>query len=353
MNPRLLVIERHHLGDAVIALPFLRVACVHRETHVFCKPGVAAFLAAAAPQARITACPEWRDVFRQLPRLGAEDAAVCAWPDTRAHLAMRQSGAGTRIGPRVAAGNFYGAAQPWRRRRLLLGRLAGRLLGLTGSLLTRPLDRAPQGQTHGQNWTQIARALGWEPDFSFPWLPVSPAPQPFQAFVTSCRTAGKRVVAVHAGGRLATKRWPIENFETLLGKFFPQNRMAVALIAAPGEPCPRPRADDQRVFESPDPIGLAAIFAGADGALCNDSFAAHLAAAVGLPTVTIFGSGDPAWFAPFANAHLAVATDACPHRPCVDRCVQPSFLCLESVSIRLVEEKLSAMFPHAFGKSPT
>ena len=81
-----------------------------------------------------------------------------------------------------------------------------------------------------------------------------------------------------------------------------------------------------------------------DGVLCNDSLASHLAAAVGVPVATIFGSGDPAWFAPHGNAHLVIAANACPYRPCVDRCAMPARGGLESVSIRLVERKLSAMF---------
>jgi len=342
MKSRLLVIEMHHLGDAVMALPFLRAAGGPGGANVFCRPEIAKFLAAASPDSRVTACAGWTDVFRKLPGLGPRDVAVCAWPDTRAHIAMKRSGAGTRIGFRVAEGNFYGVARPWRRRRLMAGQLATRLL--SGPLLTHPLDRPPHGQTHGDNWTQIARTLGREPEFSFPWMPLPPAPPEFREFVDSCRAAGMRVAAVHAGGRLPGKRWPIKKFEALLTTWFPSRNIAVAIIQPPDEPCPRPCAGNQKVFCSPDPIVLAALLARTDGVLSNDSFASHLAAAAGVPVVTVFGSGDPAWFAPHGNARLVVATDACPYRPCVDRCVQPSFVCLESVSIPFVETKLSAMF---------
>jgi len=351
MKLRLLVIEMHHLGDAVMALPFLRSASLVRECTVFCRPGVAGFLREASPGCGIVECSGWPEVFLRLPKLRACDAAVCAWPDTRAHLAMRWSGAGTRIGFRVNARNFYGAARPWRQRRLFAGGLATRVLSLTGPLLTHPLDRAPEGQTHCSNWSQIAEVIGCSPDFSFPWLPVPEAPLELRDFIKSSREAGMRVLAMHAGGRLPGKRWPLEHFQTLLGYWLPRSNIAVVIVKPPGEVSPHPLVPSQRVFESPDPASLAALFAGVDGVLCNDSFASHLAAAVGVPVVTVFGSGDPAWFAPFGNERLAAVSGACPFRPCVDRCIQPSYLCLENVSIRLVEEKLSAMLPDLLGKT--
>jgi len=339
-RPSVLVIETHHLGDAVMALPFLRAASRRSEVTVLCAPGVAGFLSAAAPGVRVGACGNWLDVMRALPRLGAGDAAVCAWPDTRAQWAMRRSGAETRVGFRLTEENFYGIARPWRRRRLAAGRVAERLLSPAGPLLTLPLDRPPLGWTHGEKWTAVTRALGWEPDFSFPWLPVPAPPAEFLDFVAASRAAGMRVAAMHAGARLPGKRWPLENFEVLLAGWFPSRRVAVAIVRAPGEACPEPRAAGQRIFDSPDPLSLAGLLAATDGVLSNDSFAAHMAAAVGVPVVTVFGSGDPAWFAPHGNAHLCVAGDGCPLRPCVDRCEQPRFLCLEGVSVPMVEAKL-------------
>lgn len=343
MKPRLLVIEMHHLGDAVMALPVLRAASRKFEVRVLCRPAVAAMLGAAGPDCLPIPCAGWREVFRQVPRLGAGDAAACAWPDTRAHLAMRRSGAGTRVGVRLAPGNFYGVAQAWRRRRLFAGQLAARALSLAGPLLTAGLDREPGAGTHWQMWEQVGRSLALTPDFSVPWMRVAAAPQKFQAFVADARAAGNRLVAVHAGGRLPTKRWATGNFEALLKGWFPANRVSAAILHAPGEPHPAPQAPGQEVFECAEPAALPGFLALADGALTHDSFAAHAAAAVGVPGVTIFGSGDPAWFAPFGSAGLAASSEACTARPCVDRCVHASPLCLDELSIRLVESKLSAM----------
>lgn len=344
MKPRLAVFEMHHLGDAVIALPFLRAASKLFDTTVFCRSGSAGLLGDAVPGLGVVPLENWFRVFPALPALGREDAAVCVWPDSRAHLAMRRTGAGRRIGFRVAAGNFYGAARPWRKRRLFAGQIAERILSFSSPLLTDGLDRPESGQTRGESWNQIARALGFEPDASFPWLPLPPTSSDFDRFLADSRAGGRKILALHPGGRLPGKRWEIGRFQELLRGYLSEKEIAVAIIRPPGERCPEPCTPWQRIFETGSLPSLAAIFSCVDGVLCNDSLASHLAAAAGVPVATIFGSGDPSWFAPHGNAHLVIATNVCPYRPCVDRCVMPSVVCLEGVSIRLVEQKLSAMF---------
>lgn len=351
MKPRLLVVEMHHLGDAVMALPFLRAAVKIYETTIFCHARTARLFAESVPGITVHPTGKWNP--GGLPGLGRQDVAVCVWPDPRAHLAMMRSGAGRRIGYRLTPHNFYGADRPWRRRRLMVARMLEKGLSLVRPLLTEPLDRAPGGQTHDESWIQVARTLGLEPDHSFPWLPLPEAPPDFLAFASAVRAKGKKLLALHPGGRLPGKRWEITRFQALLKDYLPANNIAVAIIKPPGENFPSPQSGDQQIFESPSVSGLGAIFARTDGVLCNDSLASHLAAAVGIPVTTIFGSGDPAWFSPFGNAHFAVATEACPHRPCVDRCIMPSWVCLENISIHLVETKLSAMFANPFQKNTT
>ncbi|MFA7343562.1 MAG: glycosyltransferase family 9 protein [Terrimicrobiaceae bacterium] len=349
MRPQLAVFEMHHLGDAVIALPFLRAASKLFETSVFCRPGTAALLEKSVPGLHTLARKNWLAALPSPPALGQDDVAVCVWPDSRAHFAMWRTGAGRRIGFRVAAENFYGAARPWRKRRLLVGQLAEKIF--PHPLLTEAFDRAGS-ETHGESWARMADALGFEPDHSIPWLPLPPVPSGFGRFLEESRAAGRKILTLHPGGRLPGKRWPLELFQKLLGGCLAGTGMAVAIIKPPGEQAPAPCTPGQQVFETDSIPALAAIFAKSDGVLCNDSLASHLAAAAGAPVATIFGSGDPAWFAPHANAHLVIATNACPFRPCVDRCAMPSLVCLESVSIRLVEQKLSAMFPNSL-QNPT
>ena len=79
--------------------------------------------------------------------------------------------------------------------------------------------------------------------------------------------------------------------------------------------------------------------------LCHDSLPAHLAAALGKRVVTIFGSGEPDWFAPWSNRDRVVQQRVCPLHPCVDRCGMDSYLCLDAVKTTDVLAQLQRLHP--------
>ncbi len=344
MTRKLLVIERHHLGDAVMALPFLRAARKRFDISVAVRSEFVAFWNWALPGTTVLGASSWLVSAKKLPRLGREDVAVCVWADPRAHLLQRVSGAGTRLGFSLRPENFYGVERASRKRQLAAGQLLELFARLGGPLLTHPLRRKTPSQLSA--WQSLAEKLGFASDDAIPWVPVNRPPALIANFISDQKSCGRPVWILHPGGRLPTKRWPLERFQALVDSFFPQAGVSVVIIAAPGEPAPKPQPGTQRSVSPKDFDELAAILAAGDGVLANDSFAAHLAAAVGKPVVTIFGSGDPAWFAPFQNSSRVVKTDVCHFRPCVDRCLHPSPICLESISNHLVEKFLrTAIFP--------
>ncbi len=339
---RLAIFELHHLGDAVMALPFLRGAGERRRTTVVCRPPVAEFLRAATRNIEIReAADSWPALAIQARalRLGKSDAAACVWADARAHILMALTGAGTRAGFPMTPRNYYAAELPWRRRRLVFGQFltaAAKIL-LGRRMLTHPLDRASPSQHHMRDWEQLAQALGLTPETTTPWLPADSAlPTEAAGFLAS--QGGRKIILLHPGGRLPTKRWPY--FSELLARLAPRDDLAVLILQPPGEQAPEPHGPNQRIIRVPDWPGLFATFQAADAVVCNDSLASHLAAALGKPVVAVFGSGNPAWFAPWNNFHLVAATDLCKFRPCIDRCVMPSVVCLESVTVELVESRL-------------
>lgn len=345
MKPKLAIFELHHLGDAVMAIPFLRGAGTLYQPEVFCTRAVAGFLSLAMPGLTTSPLPDsWLSrarSFRGVAETRDYAAAACVWPDVRAHVLMALTGAPTRAGFTVEAGNFYAAEIPWRKRRLLAGRILSRTFGvLRGApLLTNPLRKFDANQHHAQSWRQLAAALGFEVDDHLPWIDPEPfsAPLPQLAFPNTPRP----LFALHAGGRLPSKRW--QGFEEVLRLFFARSGHPVVIIAPPGEPHPAPQGPNQVVLPTPDLQTLLQVVSQADAFLTNDSFAAHLAAAFGKPVVTVFGSGQPDWFAPFGNRDRVVNSNACPHHPCIDRCVMPSYVCLESIAQNQVTELLDAL----------
>ena len=351
MKPRLLVVELHHLGDAVMSLPFVRGARTAFEVHVLCPPASRGVYELLADPPRIHGWePPWggdrtcgarealaaaRDEGRVLRPLGFA-AAACVWADARAEILMAETRAPQRAGFPMTRGNYYAADLPWRRNRRWLGRTL-ELLWRAGHrgrpLLTHPLHRESPRQSHLRCWEQIAGSLGVSCDYRVPWIETS-RDQP---------RGGRPVLAVHAHARVPSKQWPAARWRELLAAPSVADRFEVLEILPAGAEAV---TGGGRKLHTPDLASLAGALQGADAVLCHDSFPAHLAAALGKPVVTIFGSGEPDWFAPWNNRELAVQRRVCPLHPCIDRCGMDSYLCLEAVTTADVLEAIGKLSTH-------
>ncbi len=339
MKPRLLVVELHHLGDAVLSLPFVRAAQKKFDVHVVCRPSVRRiYELLSLPPVIHTWDPPWADgrpcgfmhaitaaldqgrILRPLEFAGA----VSVWADARVEILMASAGAVQRIGFPMTRGNYYAADLPWRRARRWLGRMLEffwRVWNRGQSALTHPLHRESSQQPHLRCWEQIAGSLGIECDYSVPWIDVTTEDRP---------APGKRpVLVVHAHARLPSKQWPREKWRELLSSREIVDKFDVRVIVPPdGSPV---TADPSHQIVTPDMAALVVALDSADIVLCHDSLPAHLAAALGKKVVAIFGSGEPDWFAPWRNRDFVVQKRVCPLHPCIDRCGMDSYLCLEAI----------------------
>ena len=104
----------------------------------------------------------------------------------------------------------------------------------------------------------------------------------------------------------AAKRWPVRNFLGVARAL----DVPVLWLLGPAE---RESAEVQRalhaephVVDSPSLSELAGVLAQCAGYVGNDSGVSHLAAAVGAPTVAVFGPTDPAVWAPRGERVAAV-----------------------------------------------
>jgi ADP-heptose:LPS heptosyltransferase len=351
MKPRLLVVELHHLGDAVLALPFVRAAMRTHEVHILCRPGPDAIFRLLAPPPLVHPWdPPWAggkqvsvaaaiDAARTegiVLRPLAFEAAVCVWPDPRAGIIMAETRASRRIGFPPTAGNYYAGDIPWRRRRRIFGRVletAWQMIPGRGSMLTDELHRISSDQPHLASWQQIAIALGTSCDTSVPWFQPGTTPS-----ASSLRCCGKPVLAIHASARLPSKQWPVDRWRELLASPGVADRFSLLeILPADGQSVTDPSAVRINTPTVPD---LAAALQCADAVLCHDSLPAHMAAALGKPVVAIFGSGEPDWFAPWNNRNLVVQRRVCPLHPCIDRCGMDRYLCLNSITPNDVVDRL-------------
>ena len=112
---------------------------------------------------------------------------------------------------------------------------------------------------------------------------------------------GDPVLAMHPGSGSPAKNWSPENFAIVADRAC--NRAGVLLISGPaqdgvGEVRRAMKKARPLVAENLSLLQLAALLKRSTAYLGNDSGITHLAAALGLPTVAIFGPTDPAVWGP-------------------------------------------------------
>ncbi|MGY1742043.1 MULTISPECIES: glycosyltransferase family 9 protein [unclassified Blastococcus] len=129
---------------------------------------------------------------------------------------------------------------------------------------------------------------------------------------------------LHPGASAATRRWPIARYAAV-GDALAADGLAVVLTGVPGEAQPAQVAAAMRapavdLSGATSLGGLAALLRDAAVLVGNDTGSAHLAAAVGGRSVTVFLPGDPVRWAHRGPRHRALAPDVacapCPHLVC-------------------------------------
>ena len=124
---------------------------------------------------------------------------------------------------------------------------------------------------------------------------------------------GERVVAIHPGSGSPKKNWPLDRFLSAGRAVRANTGASVCLIlgdaddAIAGEL--KRGTGEFPVVTGCSLVDLAGILAACDGYLGNDSGITHMAAAVGIPTVALFGPTDPAIWGPRAE-RVAILTPA-------------------------------------------
>ncbi len=169
----------------------------------------------------------------------------------------------------------------------------------------------------------------------------------------------KKVIALHVGGsdETAYKRWPIEYFTKVI-PLLKEKEYDVLLVAGPGEE--NVVSEINLTLEGPVLVlnGLplkrtAAIIARCSGLLCTDSGIGHIAAAVGIPVLSLVGPGDPRRISPYGRKCGFIsgktACSPCIHYPFgtsnsdYSKVVCSSLECLRKISPEEVRDKLLSL----------
>jgi heptosyltransferase II len=96
-----------------------------------------------------------------------------------------------------------------------------------------------------------------------------------------------------------------------------------------------PQAQKNRVLSlagKTTTMQLAAVLKQCRFLITNDTGPMHLAAALGIPTVALFGSSSPAWTGPFGKGHQVIYKNVeC--SPCFQKTCPIGYQCLTGISV--------------------
>jgi heptosyltransferase-2 len=157
----------------------------------------------------------------------------------------------------------------------------------------------PEGGPHASLW--LARALS---PLALPAGVDAPPPLAFtederREARARTRALDEGFLALHTGSGSPAKNWPGERFAEAARRLSRGRPWLLAQGPAEEEPAPWPGAMVAR--EWPLRV-LGAVLSRAGLFIGNDSGVAHLAAASGAPTLTLFGPTDPALWAPVGRS---------------------------------------------------
>jgi heptosyltransferase-2 len=327
---RLVVLAPNWLGDAVMALP--AIADIRRQFPAahFTVAGRSAIAALFTMVPGVDDCLTLpgRGGFAAL-RTWRADAAALATGHFDTALLLPNSFASALIANKAAIGERWGLATD-----------------LRGRLLTRVAPKPRSADSQAAYYQALVAAFGIANGPRH--ARVDPPPM-----ATGLKPQGRYVVFAPGAAYGKAKQWPPLRFGELAGRLIAEGR-TVALVGSAGDSdtCTeiartvtlRAGGGDRIVdLCGRTTLGeLAAVMAGAEAVVSNDSGAMHLAAAVGAPVVAVFGATNerrtaPLTRGPDAPRAVVVATDVwC--RPCMLRECPIDHRCMTGVTAMHVHE---------------
>lgn len=339
---RVLAIKNKHIGDIICVQPAL--LALHRsfpeaKLDVMVSPRTSELLAGHAWIDRVFEVPKH---LHGLSRLAAEarllwtvatsgyDLVVdFTWSDRAMWYALA-SRARDRWAIQVTAGLFF---KPW-----IYTNYGG-----------KP-DRTHHVIEHEREFLTRMGVPSYEPEFDFPATPVENAEM--QRWLEGQGVQPGRMVLVHPTSRWLFKCWHDERVAELMDWLAAQGWQPV-LTCGPGpEELARARAI-RSLLTHPVPDRLGDLTLRQLGALARqarfffgmDSAPMHLAAAVGTPTVVLFGPSLVARWRPFGDHHIVLAGE-CPCLKVKGKLCDKSRVmdCLSGISLEQVKRSVSERF---------
>jgi len=221
-----------------------------------------------------------------------------------------------------------------------LGR-TGRRIGYRGGgrdwLLTDPVTPSRRGTIHlSEEYAALARVYSGGGEDAIPAPCVIPR-YDWKEQIEGFGLRGGYVVLAAGAAYGPAKVWPLERFSELAARLRDEKGLRTVAVGSAGEReyLDRMTAADDAVNLAgrSDVGGLMSILRGADLVVGNDSGPVHVSAAMGVPTVSIFGSTSPVWTSP-RGPRSTVVTSGADCAPCFRReCPEGDTRCMRDITV--------------------
>lgn len=156
---------------------------------------------------------------------------------------------------------------------------------------------------------------------------------------------GKFLIGMHPGGSSFDKRWPEKNYAELADKLANRYDADILLLRGPNEAELTDKICEAMqmpaIVYGPKTIReLGAILSHCDLVICNDSGPMHLAAALDVPTVAVFGPTDYVAWRPMSENATIVRRDM-PCWPCNAHKCKIGWECTKKLPVEMVWDATS------------
>ena len=248
----------------------------------------------------------WKSIFRVLRQLraGRFHATVSIRKDPRDHFFFWLANVPRRIGFSTPFSNLF---------------------------LNDAIPVLPATHHRVEDWWEVQQRLSSTATTLYPPRLVA-EPDAVARFRALFGGDHRPILALHCGARNAVRRWPESYFRKVVSEL--RREFDFQLVLFPDTDGYGTDLQDlaAHTLTGLDLAGLQAALSCATLLLANDSGPGHVADALGVPVITIFGPGDPNKMRPFGKQGHVVMRDICPYHPCSDYCRFSEPYCLTQLT---------------------
>ncbi len=206
----------------------------------------------------------------------------------------------------------------------------------------------PEGLAAPTHYLAILESLTGTMERNAPKVHLSGNERETGARLLADRGVGPTSIAILVGASQATKEWPLESYARLAALLKMGGRFEPVFLGQPGKRKALDRirqlSHSQVVILPELPLReLSGVLVNMRALVAPDGGVLHLAIALGLPTLGLFGPTDPSIWFPYEglpHAELVIRDAHC--RPChLHECPDP--FCLQTISPEHVAERLARL----------